>query len=83
MIECMGWDGSMVAHGGLSPVCSGILQDQAGVRAPNETRVSRGRADPHENSGLRTQTRSAAVLIGAQAIEIETQVTEAVGDVIV
>ena len=68
----------MVAHGGLSPVCSEILQDQADVRAPNETRVSRRRADPHENSGLRTQTRSAAVEIGVQAIEIETQVTEAV-----
>ena len=45
--------------------------------APNETRVSRERADPHINSGVRTQTRSAAVEVGVQAIEIETQLSEA------
>ena len=67
----------MVAHGGLSPACTEALQGRAGVRAPNETRVSRGRADPHVNSGLQTQTRSAAVEIGVQAIEIEAQVSEA------
>ena len=64
--------------GDSPPSAVRILQDQADVRAPNETRVSRGRADPHINSGVRTQTRSAAVEIGVQAIEIETQVTEAV-----
>ena len=67
----------MVAHGGLSPVCNEILQDRAGVRAPNETRVSMERADPHVNSGVQTQTRSAAVEVGVQAIEIEMQVLEA------
>ena len=67
----------MVAHGGLSPACSEILQDQAGVRAPNETRVSMERADPHINIGVRAQARSVAVEAGVQAIEIETQVSEA------
>ena len=63
--------------GDSTPACSKILQDQAGVRAPTETRVSRGRADPHVNSGVQTQTQSAAVEVGVQAIEIETQVSGA------
>ena len=77
MLECMGWDGSMVAHGGLSPVCNEILQDRAGVQTPSQTRVSLGQADPHENSGVWKQIQSTAVEIGVQTIGIETQVTGA------
>ena len=77
MLECMGWDGSMVAHGGLPPVCNEILQDRAGEQTPSQTRVSLGQADPHENSGVWKQMQSTAVEIGVQTIGIETQVTEA------
>ena len=63
--------------GDSPPSATEILQDRVGVWAPNETRVSRERADPHINSGVRTQTRSAAVEVGVQAIEIETQLSEA------
>ena len=77
MLECMGWDGSMVAHGGLPPVCNEILQDRAGEQTPSQTRVSLGQADPHENSGVWKQMQSTAVEIGVQTVEMETLVTEA------
>ena len=67
----------MVEHGGISPDCFEILLDQAGVQVPEETRVSMGRADPHRHSGVQTQTRSAAVEVGVQAIEVETTVSVA------
>ena len=76
MLECMGWDGSMVAHGGLPPVCNEILQDRAGEQTPSQTRVSLGQADPHENSGVWTQMQSTAVEIGVQTVGIETLVTD-------
>ena len=77
MLECMGWDGSMVAHGGLPPVCNEILQDRAGEQTPSQTRVSLGQADPHENSGVWKQMQRTAVEIGVQTVGIETLVTEA------
>ena len=60
----------MVAHGGISPFTFEILQDQAGVQTPSQTRVSLGQADPHENSGVWKQMQRTAVEIGVQAIEI-------------
>ena len=77
MLECMGWDGSMVAHGGLSPVCNEILQDRAGEQTPSQTRVSLGQADPHKNSGVWKQMQRTAVEIGVQTVGMETLVTEA------
>ena len=73
----MGWDGSMVAHGGLPPVCNEILQDRAGEQTPSQTRVSLGQADPHENSGVWKQMQRTAVEIGVQTVGMETLVTEA------